>query len=107
MKWTPRLVTVEENNPAFVTQIDVIAKDPVTGDQVAYTHVPPDPSGTTIIPIGSNAFFDALTDGQEVNLFIGEIAALGHGPNTLQPFPDNPYTIRRLVDGAENIVVTL
>jgi hypothetical protein len=106
MNFSPRLLTIVEANPETVSQFDIFIKD--TAETVlAQTSVAANPSGTTVVPIGSNGLFNSITVGTEINIYVGEVASPGHGEN-LAPVivPGGPFTIVQLADGIESLTVT-
>jgi hypothetical protein len=105
--FSPKTLTIVEANPETVSQFDIFIRD-TAETPLSQTSVPSDPSGTTVVPIGSNGLFDAITVGSQINIYVGEVAAPNHGQN-IPPVlvSGGPYTVVRLADGAESITVTI
>lgn len=105
--FSPKLLTLVEANPETITAYDIFVRD-TAETPLSQTSVSSDPSGTTVVPIGSNGLFDAITEGTPINIYVAETAAPGHGQNTpLALVPGGPFVVERLADGAEQMIVTV
>lgn len=104
--FSPKSVTLVEANPETITgYVITVRRDSDNTLLFTTTAYPSNPSGTTVIPLGSDGTFGGLT-GEVIQLYSTEQAATGHGPNPLaQQFPGGPFTIITLADGSESMSV--
>ena len=111
MLLSPTTLTIVQPAPELVASYDIFVHRASDNALLAQTSgIVPDPSGTTVIPIGSNGLLEppAVPLGTEFNLRVGVIAAEGAGPN-LGPFlvPDGPWTTMQQAEPPSSMTVTV
>lgn len=97
----PISIAIHEDNPASVDHYRIQARSE-TEVVLADGTYPATPGGDTLIPIGSNGFFNNITSGTTIKLYVIEM--LTGEPDAPAQFVER-YIVKAIPDGADDIVV--
>jgi len=87
--FSPKSITIVEADPGAAASFNVTILRHVDGATLATASYPANPSGTTVIPIGSNGLITSAMANVEIQVEVEEVGATGAlGPATLVYTPD-------------------